>query len=136
MEVIDYTCPYSSILPSLSFTGNAGDITRYTSPSAWFFSASPVEAGSRGAWTDRLETGEGAKRDRLQTERRIAMKKLVRSVITALMMITLTVGLSGCTKEGPVEKAGKKVDKAIEKAGEQIEKAGEKVQDAVQDAKK
>ncbi len=59
------------------------------------------------------------------------MKKFGHSVITALMIIMLSVGLSGCTKEGPVEKAGKKIDKAIEKTGEQIEKAGEKVQDAV-----
>jgi len=64
------------------------------------------------------------------------MKKFVQSVIMALMMIVLMVGLSGCKKEGPVEKAGKKIDNTIEKAGEQIEKAGEKVQDAVKDAKK
>jgi F0F1-type ATP synthase membrane subunit b/b' len=64
------------------------------------------------------------------------MKKFVQNVVTALMMIVLIVGLSNCTKEGPVEKAGKKVDKTIEKAGEQIEKAGEKVQDAVKDVKK
>jgi hypothetical protein len=63
------------------------------------------------------------------------MKKFVQSVITALMTIALMVALSCCTKEGPVEKAGKKVDKAIEKTGEQIEKAGEKVQDSVKDAK-
>ena len=59
------------------------------------------------------------------------MKRFAQGVITALMIIILSAGLSGCTKEGPVEKAGKKVDKAIEKTGEQIEKAGEKVQDAV-----
>ena len=59
------------------------------------------------------------------------MKKFVRSALTALMMIILMVGLSGCPKEGPVEKAGKKVDKAIEKTGEQIEKAGDKVKDSV-----
>lgn len=59
------------------------------------------------------------------------MKKLFRIVITALMMIVLMVGPFGCAKEGPLEKAGKKVDKAIEKTGEQIEKAGEKVKDAV-----
>ncbi len=59
------------------------------------------------------------------------MKRFAQGVITALMIIILSVGLSGCAKEGPVEKAGKKVDKAIEKAGEQIEKAGEKVKDAV-----
>lgn len=64
------------------------------------------------------------------------MKKFVQSFITVLMMIVLMVGLSGCTKEGPIEKAGKKIDKTIEKAGEQIEKAGEKVQDAVKDTKK
>jgi hypothetical protein len=64
------------------------------------------------------------------------MKKFVQSVISALIVIVLMVGLSGCTKEGPVEKAGKKVDKAIEKAGEQIEKAGEKVRDVVKDTKK
>ena len=58
------------------------------------------------------------------------MKKFAQSVITVLMMIVLMVGLYGCTKEGPLEKAGKKVDKAIEKTGEQIEKAGEKVKDA------
>jgi hypothetical protein len=59
------------------------------------------------------------------------MKKFVRSITTVLMALVLMVGLSGCTKEGPAEKAGKKVDKTIEKAGEQIEKAGEKVKDAV-----
>ncbi len=59
------------------------------------------------------------------------MKKFVLSIATALIVVGLVVGLSGCTKEGPVEKAGKKVDKTIEKAGEQLEKAGEKVQDAV-----
>jgi hypothetical protein len=52
------------------------------------------------------------------------------------MMIVLVVGLSGCTKEGPAEKAGKKIDKTIEKAADQIEKAGDKVQDAVKDVKK
>ena len=67
----------------------------------------------------------------IQIDRRMPMKKLVQSVIAGLMMIVLMVGPFGCTKEGPVEKAGKKVDKAIEKTGEQIEKAGEKVKDAV-----
>jgi hypothetical protein len=74
--------------------------------------------------------------NRPQVERSISMKKFVQSIITALIMIVLMVGLSGCTKEGPVEKAGKKIDKAIEKVGEQTEKAGEKVRDTVKDAKK
>ena len=41
------------------------------------------------------------------------MKKS-KSLIAVLAMITLLVGLSGCEKEGPLEKAGKKVDKAVE----------------------
>ena len=64
------------------------------------------------------------------------MKKFVQSVITVLVMIVLMAGISGCKKEGPMERAGKKVDNTIEKAGDQIEKAGEKVQDAVKDTKK
>jgi predicted small lipoprotein YifL len=37
-----------------------------------------------------------------------------RSFIALLAIIALVVGLSGCAKEGPLEKAGKKVDKAVE----------------------
>jgi hypothetical protein len=61
----------------------------------------------------------------------MSMKKFAQGFITVLVMMVLVVGLYGCAKEGPIEKAGKKVDKAIEKTGEQIEKAGEKVKDAV-----
>ena len=64
------------------------------------------------------------------------MRKFVQSVIATLIVLVLIVGLSGCKKEGPMERAGKKVDQTVEKAGEQIEKAGESVQDAVKDAKK
>ncbi|MCE5264179.1 MAG: antitoxin [Deltaproteobacteria bacterium] len=59
------------------------------------------------------------------------MKRFAQRFITAFLMIVLMVGVSSCRQEGPLEKAGKKVDKAIEKAGDQIEKAGDKVKDAV-----
>ena len=42
------------------------------------------------------------------------MMKNGKSIIAVLVMIALIVGLSCCTKEGPMERAGKKVDKAIE----------------------
>ena len=43
----------------------------------------------------------------------------------------------GCQKkEGPVERAGKQIDKAVEKAGQQVEKAGEKIEDAAKDTNK
>ena len=41
------------------------------------------------------------------------MMKNDKSLIAVLVMIALIVGLSGC-KEGPLEKAGKKVDKVVE----------------------
>ena len=63
------------------------------------------------------------------------MRKFVQSVITAVIMFALIIGLSGCKKEGPMERAGKKVDQTVEKAGEQLEKAGDKVEDAVKDKK-
>lgn len=64
------------------------------------------------------------------------MKKYFQSLITLLIMIVMMFGIYGCTKEGPVEKAGKKIDKTIEKAGEQIEKVGDNIQDAAKDPPK
>jgi predicted small lipoprotein YifL len=44
----------------------------------------------------------------------VDMKKNCKSIVAVLATIALIAGLSGCSKEGPMEKAGKKVDKAIE----------------------
>jgi hypothetical protein len=53
-----------------------------------------------------------------------------KSVIAALAMSLLLMGLSGCMKqEGPAERAGKKIDKTVEKGGQQVEKAGKKIQE-------
>ncbi len=65
----------------------------------------------------------------------VQMIKLGKSVMAAFVMSALVAGLLGCQrKEGPVERAGKQIDKAVETAGEQIEKAGEKIEDAAKDA--
>ena len=65
------------------------------------------------------------------------MSKLGKSLMAAVVMSALIVGLSCCgKKEGPAERAGKQIDKAVEKAGQQIEKAGDKIEDAIKDAKK
>lgn len=59
------------------------------------------------------------------------------SAIAAAIALSFAVaGLAACEKEGPMEKAGKAMDKAGEKVGEAVEKAGEKIQDAAKDAKK
>jgi hypothetical protein len=48
------------------------------------------------------------------SQKEVQMMKRCKGIIAVLAMIALIVGLSGCQKEGPMEKAGKKVDKAIE----------------------
>ena len=65
------------------------------------------------------------------------MTKLGKILMAAVVMSALIVGLSCCqNKEGPVERAGKQIDKAVEKAGQQIEKAGDKIEDAAKAANK
>ena len=59
------------------------------------------------------------------------MMKQTRTLSAALVMSALLVALSGCQKqEGPMEKAGKEIDKAAETVGEKMEKAGEEVDKA------
>ena len=53
------------------------------------------------------------------------MIKSSRSVAAALAAAVLVVGLCGCEK-GPMERAGKQVDKAVEKTGDKIEDATRK----------
>ena len=56
------------------------------------------------------------------------MMKIWKSVIAALAMSVLLVGMYGC-QEGPAERAGKKIDKTVEQGGQQVEKAGKKIQE-------
>jgi len=58
------------------------------------------------------------------------MMKIWKSVIAALAMSVLLVGMNGC-HEGPAERAGKKIDKTVDQGGQQVEKAGKKIQEDV-----
>jgi hypothetical protein len=49
----------------------------------------------------------------IHSRKEIQMMKNCKSIIAVLAIIALIVGLS-CCKEGPLERAGKKVDKAVE----------------------
>jgi hypothetical protein len=51
-----------------------------------------------------------------------------------VLVVAFSFGLASCEKEGPAEKAGKKVDNAMEKVGDQLEKAGDKVEQATDKA--
>jgi hypothetical protein len=57
-------------------------------------------------------------------------------IAAGIALCFAVAGLAACEKEGPMERAGEKVDNAGKKAGETIENAGEKLQDAARDAKK
>ncbi|OHD69912.1 MAG: hypothetical protein A2W19_09315 [Spirochaetes bacterium RBG_16_49_21] len=76
------------------------------------------------------------------------MIKISKSVIAALAVSALIVGISGCKKQGTpaedvgkeidqaVDRAGRKINTAVDKAGQKIEKAGQKMKDSVKDSKK
>ena len=58
------------------------------------------------------------------------MKKIIKNVFTVLMSGILIAGVAGCEKkQGPMERAGEKIDKAAEKAGDSIKETGEKLKD-------
>ncbi len=46
--------------------------------------------------------------------------------LLAVLALVVTISLTACQKEGPMERAGKKVDNADEKAGDKIDKATNK----------
>jgi hypothetical protein len=63
----------------------------------------------------------------------IAMK-LKTIVLSITFALIVALGVGGCEKEGPAEKAGKEIDKTVEKAGEKIDKAMEKTGEKVEEA--
>lgn len=69
------------------------------------------------------------------------MTKTGRGLMAAVVLSIAVSGISGCQKkEGPLERAGREIDRAAEKTGQQLEKAlektGEKIKDAAKDVKK
>lgn len=54
------------------------------------------------------------------------MMKISRSLCAALMVAVLLAAVSGCKKEGPMERTGREIDKAAEKTGDKVEGAAEK----------
>jgi hypothetical protein len=52
-------------------------------------------------------------------------------ILVALVLFSISIALTSCSEEGPMEKVGKKLDKAAEEVGDKIEDAGDKIEDAV-----
>jgi len=46
--------------------------------------------------------------------------------LTVFAIIAFAATLAACQKEGPMERAGKKVDNAVEKTGDKIQEATKK----------
>lgn len=51
-------------------------------------------------------------------------------IFLAVLIAALTVGLAGCEKEGPMERAGEKLDDATEEVKDAAEEAGDEIEDA------
>jgi len=66
----------------------------------------------------------------------------LKGIVSVMVVLVFVVAVSGCQKEeGPMEKAGKKVDEGIQattdaakKAGEKVSEGAEKTKEAVKDA--
>jgi predicted small lipoprotein YifL len=66
------------------------------------------------AWTKKHQRG-GA-----------SMTFFKKLTIPALAAIVLLGGLAACDREGPMERAGEKIDKSAEKAGDKVDRATER----------
>lgn len=64
------------------------------------------------------------------------MKYVIGNVVVTLLLGCFVVGVSGCKKEGPAERAGREIDRSAEKAGKEIGKAEEKMMNAIKELKK
>lgn len=51
-------------------------------------------------------------------------------IFLAALVAALALGLAGCEKEGPMERAGEKLDDATEKVKDAAEEAGDEIEDA------
>lgn len=58
----------------------------------------------------------------------MAAKKTIWAAMAAALLLTL----AACEKEGPMERAGEKADKAVEEAGERVDNAVEKAGEAIE----
>ena len=62
------------------------------------------------------------------------MKKLMTLVLMLVFAGGVVSLTTGCEKEGPMEKAGEKVDKAAEDTKDAMEDAADEIEDAADDA--
>ncbi len=49
--------------------------------------------------------------------------KLSKAIAASLLVGALTISLSACEQEGPMEEAGEEVDESVEETGDAVENA-------------
>jgi hypothetical protein len=59
---------------------------------------------------------------------------ILRKVFLVFCSCMIIVSFTACKKEGPAERAGKKIDETVEKAGKTIEESAEKAGDKIEEA--
>ncbi|MFA6055116.1 MAG: hypothetical protein WC769_07080 [Thermodesulfovibrionales bacterium] len=59
---------------------------------------------------------------------------ILKKIILVFFSCMIIVSFTACKKEGPAERAGKKVDEAVEKAGEKIKESAKKAGDKIEEA--
>jgi hyperosmotically inducible periplasmic protein len=59
---------------------------------------------------------------------------ILKKIIMVFFSCMIIVSFTACKKEGPAERAGKKVDETVEKAGEKIKESAEKAGDKIEKA--
>jgi hypothetical protein len=52
-----------------------------------------------------------------------SIKKLAILVVAGMLLLG---GLTACDREGPMERAGEKVDRSVERAGDKVERSTDK----------
>ena len=53
----------------------------------------------------------------------VSFKELAIPVVAGMLLLG---GLAACDREGPMERAGEKVDRSVEQAGDKVERATDK----------
>jgi len=59
---------------------------------------------------------------------------IVKNSILVFFSCMIIVSFTACKKEGPAERAGKKIDETVEKAGDTIKESAEKAGDKIEEA--
>lgn len=59
---------------------------------------------------------------------------ILKNSILVFFSCMIIVSFTACKKEGPAERAGKKIDETVEKAGEKLKESVDKAGDNIEEA--